>query len=126
MIAIAQTEIPSSFQQPPTSSGLPPRLDWAIFISLLLLVAWLSFRQNQKAGDADQKVLETLIQDLRESNAKNSEKLAEIALALNRQESEEASTIFRVRSTEQKLDALHRRLDLAGAPHSNDLKKEQA
>lgn len=114
----------SNFQQPPTNSGLPPRIDWAIFITLLLLIAWLSFRQNQKAGDADQKVLETLIQDLRESNAKNSEKLAEIALSLNRQEAEEASTIFRVRSTEQKLDALHRRLDLAGAPHSTDPKKE--
>lgn len=59
----------TNFQQPPTNSGLPPRLDWAIFISLLLLVAWLSFRQSQKAGDADQKVLETLIQDLRESNS---------------------------------------------------------
>lgn len=116
--------VPQQFQQPPTNSGLPPRLDWAVFISLLLLVAWLSFRQNQKSGDADQKVLETLIQDLRENNAKNSDKLAEIALALNRQEAEEASTIFRVRSTEQKLDALHRRLDLAGTPHSNDLKKE--
>lgn len=119
-------EIPAqTFQQPSTNSDLPPRLDWAIFITLLLGVAWLSFRQNQKAGEADQKVLETLIQDLRESNAKNSEKLAEIALSLNRQEAEEASTIFRVRSTEQKLDALHRRLDLAGAPHSNDAKKEQ-
>lgn len=123
---LIQVTVPEvkQFQQPPTNSGLPPALDWAAFISLLLLVAGLSFRQIQKAGNADQKVLETLIQDLRESNAKNSEKLAEIALALNRREMEEASTVFRIRSTEQKLDALHRRLDLVGAPHSNDPKKE--
>lgn len=114
-----------SFQQPTTNSGLPPRLDWAIFITLLLLIAWLSFRQTQKAGEADQKVLESLIQDLRERDAKNSEKLAEIALSLNRQEIEEASTIFRIRSTEQKLDALHRRLDLVGAPHSSDLSSKE-
>lgn len=113
-----------NFQQPPTNSGLPARLDWGIFISLLLLIAWLGYRQTLKSGDADQKVLETLIQDLRESNARNSDKLAEIALALKQKESEEASTIFRVRSTEQKLDALHRRLDLIGAPHSNDTKEK--
>lgn len=108
------------FQQPPTSSGVEPPLDWAIFISLLFFIVAVGFRQIIKSDSADQKVLERLIQELLATNRANSDKLAEISAALSLKQAEEASIIFRVRSSEQKIEALHRRLDLSGTPHSSD------
>lgn len=110
---------PSRFQQPPTASGVEPTLDWAVFITLLFFIVVVGFRQILKAGNADQKVNEQLIQELLATNRANSSKLTEIAVATSQRESEDDSTIFRLRSTEQKLDALHRRLDLSGAPSSH-------
>lgn len=136
--------IPQQLQQPPTTSGLKPPLDWAIFISLLFLIALGFYRQILKSGNADQKVLETLINDLRDSNQANSKQLTEIATALGQKQSEDQSVVFRLRDAtnqlasisqstaatqsalammEREVSALHRRLDLVGAPHSSDRKE---
>lgn len=136
---------PQQFQQPPTTSGLKAPLDWAVFISLLLLIALGFYRQVLKSGNADQKVLETLINDLRASNQANSKQLTEIATALSQKQSEDQSVVFRLRDAtnqlssisqstaatqsalamvEREISALHRRLDLVGAPHSSDRKEE--
>lgn len=139
---ISQTQIPSSFQQPPTSSGLSPSLDWAVFMSLLFLIVVVGFRQILKSGNADQKVLETLINETLKVNAANSDKLSELVGIVGKQQSEEASVVFRLRGAsdqltsishsiaqqqlgmhllEREISALHRRLDLSGTPHSSDL-----
>ena len=128
-------------QQPPTTSGLKAPLDWAALISLLLLIALGFYKQVLKSGNADQRVNEKLIDDLRGINQANSKQLAEIAAALTQKQRDEDSAIIRLRDTssqlasisqsaaatqsaltmmEREISALHRRLDLVGAPHSSD------
>lgn len=142
---VNSTAAQQPFQQPPTSSGLSPSLDWAVFISLLFLIVVVGFRQILKSGNADQKVLETLINETLKVNASNSDKLSELVGIVGKQQSEEASVVFRLRNAsdqlnsisqsiaqqqlgmqllEREISAIHRRLDLSGAPHSSETNKE--
>lgn len=137
MIFLQTSSRPPNFQQPSTSSGLNAPLDWAVFITLLLLIAWTAYRQTIKSGNADQKVLEALIDDLRTANSANSTKLSEIVALLSTKRVEEESILFRMRANtdqlgsisqlvaeqrteiqlmERELAALHRRFDLSNMP----------
>lgn len=92
----------------------------------------------------DQKTNDLLIENLLEQVTKNSETLTEIKTALAYKQSENESVVFRLRdantslaslnqsmsgilvqlsTSEREISALHRRLDLIGAPHSSGEKK---
>ena len=137
--------IPQQLQQPPTSSGLDKPMDWAVVITLLIglvLIGWRAMAASQKD---DQKTNDLLIKNLLEQVQKNNETLTEIKTALAYKQSENESVVFRLRdantalaslnqsmsgisiqlsTTEREISALHRRLDLVGAPHSSDHKEE--
>lgn len=137
--------IPQQFQQPPTTSGLKAPLDWGIFLTLVFGLIWMFSRANLANQKDDQETNNLLINNLLNQVKENSETLTEIKTSLAYKQSENESVVFRLRdantalaslnqsmsgvtiqlsTTEREISALHRRLDLVGAPHSSDRKEE--
>lgn len=146
MVFLSDTVPLQQFQQPPTTSGLKAPLDWAVVISLLMTLILIGWRAMAASQRDDQKTNDLLIKNLLEQVKENNETLTEIKTALAYKQSENESVVFRLRdantaltnlnqsmsgiviqlsTTEREISALHRRLDLVGAPHSSDQKDDK-